>query len=810
MKFLSIILTSSKFDLLIRCLKSVINQKKVTFEYKIIVNVNTLNEDYYKLVINNIPKLFNLEKYNIEIVRTESNGRPGKGHNSCIKLFKEMTEYNYLTMIDGDDLYYPVAFQRFELFLKKYPDLDLLHLMLNDRVHFQNDDNYNYKSLSLNYKLISGFIDTQNWWKTHKMDSPFSGRIADNKTPSRILLCSRNIFNTTHPIKYSENARLYDDYLAFCSFYEAQLKKEINTYSCSDTYIYFYNSLNDFSVSYRFKEKDHDNEQNVWDTETKDYINVKNDNWNIGNLPYAIVENPKNYYILDKIKYANEQVINYELEKNKERYNSILKINEDDSDKTFDTVEFNLLYLIKSGIDTEENLINIVKIYLKRNLINQAFYHLFKLEKYPSKDNYEYIFNVLYKYKLYDRLERYINILSRFDDVSKDVLEKIKIVNDSKISYKNKNLYKSNGINLPFDKNKKILIYYTGYSGEFNGKNYGEKNVYGSELAAIKLCEKLKDKYNVVILCETKENVLYNGVFYIHYNHYNVLSTYYEIEYFIISRFTNVYIDLDLTLPNNIYFIFHDARQHNQYYNVFTPFLGFPLYYNMSKNFKKQFFVSKWQKENLLNAFKKYNININNNNFEIIGNGIDTSINKNNLFNEKDPYKFIYCSNPNRGLLPLCKILTKLHKKYPQITLDIYFNDLNDNEIKKYINDNDFIKFHGKIPNTLLWKKLSKSTFWIYPNLYSHETFCIACLEAMNNKNVVITRNFSALPELVNDKNLLIPSNLKEDELIKYTYDKLDKLMNNRKEITNIQNKLYKRSLLFDWNNVYNKLINFL
>ena len=34
--------------------------------------------------------------------------------------------------------------------------------------------------------------------------------------------------------------------------------------------------------------------------------------------------------------------------------------------------------------------------------------------------------------------------------------------------------------------------------------------------------------------------------------------------------------------------------------------------------------------------------------------------------------------------------------------------------------------------------------------------------------------------------------------------------MNNRKEITNIQEYLYKRSLKFDWNNVYKKIINIL
>lgn len=803
MKFLSIILTSSKFDLLVRCLKSVVNQRKVNFDYQIIVNVNTLNEEYYKLVCEEIPKIFDMK--NIEIVRTSSNGRPGRGHNSCLQLFKERIEYDYMTMIDGDDLYYPVAFQRFELFLKKYPQLDLLHLMLNDRVHFQNEDNFNYKSLSLNYKLISGFIDTQNWWKTHKMDNPFKGKIADNKTPSRILLCSRNVFNTTLPIKYSEEARLYDDYLAFCSFYEASLKKEINVYSCSDTYIYFYNSLNDFSVSYKFKEKDHENEQKVWDRETADYVNVKKDNWRIGELPYAIIENPKDFYIIDKLKYAQEEVITYELKKNVDRYKDIVSINQELTDESFERAEFNLLYLIKSGIDTEQNIINIVKLYLKKKSINQAFYHLFKLENYPSFENYEFIFNTLFTHKLYERCSRYILFLKRYDNLSDDLLQKFKNIEETKITSKGQFLYKTNNVLLNFDKNKKILVYYTGYSGDFNGKNYGEKEVYGSELAAIKLCEKLCNDYNTIVLCETTENILHNGVFYIHYNYYNALITFYKIDYFIISRFTNAFIDFNLTIPENVYMILHDARPHNQYYHVYTKFLGLPFYYNIQEKLKKQFVVSKWQKENLFNAFKKFDMDVKDN-FEIIGNGINTEINKNNLFDKKDPYKFIYCSNPNRGLLPLCKILTKLHKKYPQITLDIYFNDFNDPIIKKYIAENDFIKFHGKISNNVLWEKLSQSTFWVYPNMYSHETFCIACLEAMNNKNVVITRDFSALPELVQDKDLLIPEELKEDEVVDFVYEKLDKLMNNRKEISNIQDNLYKKSLNFDWNNVYDKI----
>ena len=805
MKVLSVILTSSKFDLLIRSINSVVNQYKVNFEYKIIINVNTLNEQFYQKVLEEIPKLYDMNKLNMEIIRTESNGRPGKGHNSCLELFKQKTQYDYLTILDGDDLYYPCAFQRFEKYIQKYPKLDLLHLMLNDRVHFNNEEDYTSKKLLLNYKLIGGFTNTENWWKSHDMKNPFNGKIADNKTPSRIILCSRNIFNTTYPITYSENARLYDDYVAFCSFYEAQLRNEINTYSCSDTHIYLYNSLNDFSVSYKFSQKDHNDEQKMWEDDTKNYTLVKNHNWKIHELPYAIVELPTNFKTLDKILFCQKEVTNYELYKNQERiqYINTTPINE----KTKESIEFNLLYLIKSGFDTEENIKTIIDFYLKINQPNHALFYLFKLEEYPSLENYEYIFNNLYNLRLYNRLQKYVNILKRFKNVSTDIIEKINNLEFRTVN--NHNIYKTNKVNINLNPNKKTLIYYTGFSGRFNGKNIEEKPVYGSELAAVKLCEKLKDNYNTIILCETNENLFHNGVFYINYNLYNQLLSYYDIDYFIISRFISVFMDLDLKIIKNIYYILHDSRPHNQYYEKMLSNLALPLYFNFHKKIDKHLLVSKWQQENLTNIYKQFKIPIDTSKFHIIGNGIDTLMNKNKKF-KKDPYKFIYSSNPSRGLLPLCKIIVELQKKYKDITLDIYFSHIEDKKIVEYIQKYDFIKFNGKIKNSVLMNKLSESTFWVYPNLYSHETFCIACLEAMNNKNVVITRDFSALPELVHDKNLLIPTELDENDLVKYTVEKIDKLMNNRKEITNIQEYLYKRSLKFDWNNVYKKIIKIL
>ena len=802
MKVLSIILTSSKYKLLLRCIDTVINQYPVNFQYDVVINVNTKNEEYYNKVKTEIPVLY--KNNNLIIIRTESNGYPGKGHNSCLNIFKTNKQYDYLFMIDGDDMYYPCAFQRFEKFLKKYPDMDLLHMMLNDRVHFSNDDAFNYKNLALNYKLISAFDDSKNWWHSHQMDSPFIGLLGDNKTPSRIILCSRKIFETTIPIQYSDDMKLYDDYIAFLSFYEAQLRNELNTYSCADTYIYLYNSLNDESASYKFKDKKY--EQEVWEREIPKYSFVRKDNWNIKNLPFAVINRPENYTTFDKIVYCEKYVINHELKENLVRYETLNKLDytkKEDLEKA----EFILLYLIKSGLDTEDSILKLIQIYFKLKKHNSGFLYIFRLERMsPTQKTYEYIFNLFHRFKLYGRSVKYYNILKRYGDINKDIEDKMEQINDLKVIKKTYYTYKVANMNFNINPNKELLIYYTGFSGPYNGYNYGTKEVYGSEMAAINICENLTNDYNVIVLCETESNIIHKNVYYIHYNTWDILRSYYKVDHLIISRFISCILDINLLDIDSIHYILHDSRIHNQYYNKHIPLFGIPLFYNYYRNFKNVLFVSKWQRNNLEKIFELINLNLYTDNFKVIGNGIKTINNITNEFNNKNKFKFIYCSNPERGLILLCEIIKRLHNIYKEVTLDIYFWLIEDPKIQKYIDDYDYINFHGKVPNEKINEELAKTSIWIYPNQYSHETFCIACLEAMNNKNAVITRDFSALPELVQDIGILIPKELEDEKLIKFCVKKTIELYNNEEKLIKMQNDLYNKSLTYDWSVIAKRL----
>ena len=799
MRLLVVILTSSNIELLKRAIFSVKNQKETKYlKWDIIINVNTLNDNYYKEVLDT------LKNNNFEIIRTESNGSPGKGHNSCLNLFKQRTKYNYLTILDGDDLFYPIAFQRFEQMIDQKPSLDLVHLMINDKVDYKiTDETFNIP-LKLNFKLYGCFDNCQNFWNTQKTTSPITNHLLDTKTPSRIILVSRNIFNKSIDIYYDEDLKLYDDMIAFFSFYELQLKGEINTFSTSESNIYCYNCLNEESSSYNLKKKEEEND--IFKQKMLNYKSVLSHNWQIGKLPFIKLDNPNNFSLDDKIDFCNKYIIDFEISS---KY-YILK-NVDINNLTEKNIELLLNtfnFLIKCGLDSSINIHNFIDIAIKKNKLNYVIDGLvIATRKYPMMSYWEKLFLILFELKFYEKCEYYYTLMDVYDILTDDIKSKYEIIKQSRSIKNGFYVYKIQNKNpLNLDSNKKIICYYTGYTSDFNGSNYGTKNVYGSEIAAINLCEQLTKDFNVIIVGNSK-TIKHNNVIYIHQNNFNILTRNYNIDTLIISRYIGFTIDEDLSTVNKIYLLLHDTRTHDSWKDKTLPMLSFPLFKNYIEKVEKVVCVSKWQQDNFKNILKIFNLSIPQYKFHIIGNGINTNKFK---LSHKKKNRFIYCSNPNRGLDILIQILIKLQQKYTDITLDIYFESINQSQ-QSYVNKYDWITFHGKVSNEKIAEELCKSDFWLYPNVNSHETFCISCVEAMCGGNVIITRDFSAPPNIMKDIGFLIPKKLNNQELIKYTCNIVSKIIENPKMKKSLQEKARKESLKYDWSNIasqWKQLIN--
>ncbi len=111
------ILTDRYPEKLERCIQSIDCQK---INVGKVVVCNTLNTDY-------IPVAKEIaERYNWTFIVTESNGTCSKGKNSVLDYFAT-TDYDYLTLIDGDDYFEPKSLSILENVIAKHdPDVGLV------------------------------------------------------------------------------------------------------------------------------------------------------------------------------------------------------------------------------------------------------------------------------------------------------------------------------------------------------------------------------------------------------------------------------------------------------------------------------------------------------------------------------------------------------------------------------------------------------------------------------------------------------------------------------------------------------------
>lgn len=114
---------------LIRCIRSIENQKEKPFNFDVKVIVNTddssVTQEVKSVLIENT-----ITEH--EVVETEGNGTVGRGVNSVIDTFWERRHegYTHVIKIDYDDLYYPYAFRQLGEIFDQYEidHLNLCHL----------------------------------------------------------------------------------------------------------------------------------------------------------------------------------------------------------------------------------------------------------------------------------------------------------------------------------------------------------------------------------------------------------------------------------------------------------------------------------------------------------------------------------------------------------------------------------------------------------------------------------------------------------------------------------------------------------
>lgn len=285
---------------------------------------------------------------------------------------------------------------------------------------------------------------------------------------------------------------------------------------------------------------------------------------------------------------------------------------------------------------------------------------------------------------------------------------------------------------------------------EWTGSDINTKGIGGAETHIIEMSRHIKRQTHaeVVVFCNTAIASIFEGVKYFPLKDlYTVIRQYY-IDICFISRYSE-YIPVAInSYINNIYIFIHDVTLSGQ------------VIINVPK-VKKIFCLTNWHKsyfDNMYPALKDKTT--------VLGNGCNMIVST-----VKQPYRFIYSSFANRGLLPLLMMWDEILNILPSAELHVYC-DLNN----KWLNTNcktvvDSINrllpkknviMHGWVCKKELHAAWAKSHIWLYPCTFM-ETFCITALEAAQSKTLVITNNLAGLNDTVADRGYIVEGDATTD-----------------------------------------------
>lgn len=339
----------------------------------------------------------------------------------------------------------------------------------------------------------------------------------------------------------------------------------------------------------------------------------------------------------------------------------------------------------------------------------------------------------------------------------------------------------------------------------WSGSDILTKGVGGSETYIIEMARYIKKNgyFNVVVFCNCMETEIFEGVTYHPLNHYFMFLSENTIHTCIISRYSE-YVPISLNSRiDNVHMVIHDLTPSG----VVIP---------ITSNLKKIFCLTEWHVEYLSGIFPQlkdrmvpfyYGIDFNN-------------FKPTNVLN-KIPYKFIYSSFPNRGLLQLLQMWPKIINIQPKSSLYIY-SDINGkwvntvekeqmilirNLLEDYKDQNVNIFYHGWVNKKELAEAWITSDVWLYPCTFK-ETFCLTALEAAITKTFVVCPDLAALNNTVGDRGLIVKGDATTEIWQNQTIHLLFEYLNNEKLKSELLEKNYQWAKTLSWEAQAEKLIN--
>jgi len=297
------------------------------------------------------------------------------------------------------------------------------------------------------------------------------------------------------------------------------------------------------------------------------------------------------------------------------------------------------------------------------------------------------------------------------------------------------------------------VVIYSGPSWEkWDFRNVDSGGIGGSETWVVCLARQFSNLgYRVKVFADCPEPGIMDGE--IEWKHYSEYDRYIDqnwIDYFISSRTTDT-----LRLPvraGKIYVMIHDVWLLSDRYQLYMDKVD------------KFCVLSQWHWD-----FVKEYHGIPDDKLWMTSNGIDPS-RFDSIQVERDPYRLIYSSSPDRGLDTLLYLFDYIKAEVPQANLHIFYgfdnweksarmrnnpHDLDRIQQLKEAMNKPGIHYHGRVGQKQLALEFSKSSVLSYPGDFE-ESFCITAVEAQQAGCVVLASNYAGLRTTIGDSAPLV------------------------------------------------------
>lgn len=320
------------------------------------------------------------------------------------------------------------------------------------------------------------------------------------------------------------------------------------------------------------------------------------------------------------------------------------------------------------------------------------------------------------------------------------------------------------------EKSKNILIY-TGFCDTLWNYSHMANNALGGSEKAVNYLAKAFPKEYTIFVAGTLANEINDNVIYIHLNQIPTIINTRPFKTIICSRYIAFLEMFKECCFDQFYIWAHDT--HLIHYGCDLDVKN--IFAKWNDTITGCICLTNWHSELYKKTYPELE-----NKISIINNGVNISEFKFEC--KKQPNKFIYSSRPERGLGMLLKLWPQIIEKFPDATLVISsYGDSPPKEMLDIIENNESIKYLGKLNAEKLYYEMSTSEYWLYPTPWP-ETSCITSLEMLMSEVICLYYPLAGLNDTIGDYGIKVLPGNEIDTIMSLTEDQKDIIRKRGKE----------------------------